>query len=332
MLSFAGVKEGRFDRLHAVVEADAEVSTQQFVERLVLEIVCREARDEGGGDVEFFEGDRFIIGQTQAQDRDGLIAFSDVELASDVRSRLGGVEAEDMRTGAHAAGEHVFGEGARGQRLVELRAEGEDARAVTPADHAFGDEFVDGAAQGHPRDAEALGELSFRRELFTGGHALEAVEELVAYGVEFRHDTIEAQDTPLNQDHWSILLRSRIRKPGVHGCPCGAYHEAMTAFTGQELTDTLNDKGLTDWKPQGDAIGTRLLTGDFATGLDLVNKIGAAAEEAGHHPDITLTFPHVDIQLTSHDTGAVTERDLDLAGTISKLAASAGVKADPNAD
>ncbi|AMT94958.1 4a-hydroxytetrahydrobiopterin dehydratase [Brevibacterium linens] len=106
----------------------------------------------------------------------------------------------------------------------------------------------------------------------------------------------------------------------------------MTAFTGQELTDTLNDKGLTDWQARNDAIGTRLLTGDFATGLDLVNKIGAAAEEAGHHPDITLTFPHVDIQLTSHDTGAVTERDLDLAGTISKLAASAGVKADPNAD
>ncbi|WP_166821780.1 4a-hydroxytetrahydrobiopterin dehydratase [Brevibacterium limosum] len=106
----------------------------------------------------------------------------------------------------------------------------------------------------------------------------------------------------------------------------------MTAYTGQELLDTLNDKGLADWQARKDSIATRLLTGDFATGLDLVNKIGAAAEDAGHHPDITLTFPHVDIQLTSHDTGAVTERDLDLAGTISKLAASAGVKADSNAD
>ena len=106
----------------------------------------------------------------------------------------------------------------------------------------------------------------------------------------------------------------------------------MTAYTGQELHDTLNDKGLADWQARKDSIATRLLTGDFATGLDLVNKIGAAAEDAGHHPDITLTFPHVDIQLTSHDTGAVTERDLDLAGTISKLAASAGVKADSNAD
>jgi 4a-hydroxytetrahydrobiopterin dehydratase len=106
----------------------------------------------------------------------------------------------------------------------------------------------------------------------------------------------------------------------------------MTAYTGQNLTAALNNNGLADWQARNDSIGTRLLTGDFATGLDLINKIGAAAEDAGHHPDITLTFPHVDIQLTSHDTNAVTERDLDLAGTISELAASAGVKADPNVD
>ena len=105
----------------------------------------------------------------------------------------------------------------------------------------------------------------------------------------------------------------------------------MTAYTGQNLLDALDSKGLSDWQGRSDSIGTRLLTGDFATGLYLVNKIGAAAEEAGHHPDITLTFPHVDIQLTSHDTGAVTERDLDLAGKISELVASAGVKADPDA-
>ena len=34
--------------------------------------------------------------------------------------------------------------------------------------------------------------MPLRRELLTGGHALEAVEELVADGMEFRHTTIEA--------------------------------------------------------------------------------------------------------------------------------------------
>ncbi|GAA1550814.1 4a-hydroxytetrahydrobiopterin dehydratase [Brevibacterium picturae] len=103
----------------------------------------------------------------------------------------------------------------------------------------------------------------------------------------------------------------------------------MTAYTGQKLLDTLDAHGLADWQGLPDRIGARFLTGDFATGLDLVSRIGAAAEEANHHPEITLTFPHVDIRLTSHDTGAVTERDLELAAQISELAASAGVSADP---
>src|SRR5699024_10435056 len=75
----------------------------------------------------------------------------------------------------------------------------------------------------------------------------------------------------------------------------------MTAYTGQNLLDALDSQGLSDWQGRSDSIGTRLLTGGFATGLYLVNKIGAAAERAGHHPAITLTFPHVDIQLTSHE-------------------------------
>src|SRR5699024_1440908 len=106
----------------------------------------------------------------------------------------------------------------------------------------------------------------------------------------------------------------------------------MTAYTGQNLLDALDSQGLSDWQGRSDSIGTRLLTGDFATGLYLVHKIGAAAEEAGHHPDITLTFPHDDIQLTSQDTRAVTERGLDRAGKISDRAASAGVRGCPDSE
>src|SRR5699024_8239592 len=111
--------------------------------------------------VEFFEGDRFVIGQSQTQDRDDFGVLAEVEPPSDVRSGRGGVEAEDMRAGAHSAGDHVLGEGTRGQGLIELRTEREDSGAMAPADQTFGDEFVDGPAQGHPRDAQGLGELAF---------------------------------------------------------------------------------------------------------------------------------------------------------------------------
>lgn len=87
--------------------------------------------------------------------------------------------------------------------------------------------------------------------------------------------------------------------------------------------------GLDDWRMLAQAIHARFTTGDFATGLRLVEAIGAAAEAVNHHPDVTLTYPKVDVTLVSHDAGCVTQRDLDLARTISDLARDLGVGSDP---
>jgi 4a-hydroxytetrahydrobiopterin dehydratase len=81
----------------------------------------------------------------------------------------------------------------------------------------------------------------------------------------------------------------------------------------------------TGWVLLFDKIVTRIPTKDFATGLALVDQIGAAAEAANHHPDLDLRYSAVEVRLTSHDEGGVTERDLDLARTISALAADAGL-------
>jgi 4a-hydroxytetrahydrobiopterin dehydratase len=89
--------------------------------------------------------------------------------------------------------------------------------------------------------------------------------------------------------------------------------------------------GLSDWRPIQYALHTRYRTGDFATGLRLVNLIGEAAEEANHHPDLDLRYPLLNIRLFSHDVFSVTERDIALARRISELAASLGVVAEPAA-
>ena len=86
--------------------------------------------------------------------------------------------------------------------------------------------------------------------------------------------------------------------------------------------------GLDDWRHLLTGIRARFRTGDFATGLALVDRIGAAAEAADHHPDISLTYPEVIVTLSSHDVGGITSRDLDLARTISGFAAEAGATAD----
>lgn len=81
---------------------------------------------------------------------------------------------------------------------------------------------------------------------------------------------------------------------------------------------------LADWRVLFGALHARFATGDFGTGLRLVNQIGEAAEEAGHHPDLDLTYPCVGVRLSSHDVGGVTHRDVRLARAISELAGKLG--------
>ena len=87
---------------------------------------------------------------------------------------------------------------------------------------------------------------------------------------------------------------------------------------------------LPDWRLFGTALHTRFLTGNFAAGLRLLDAIGDAAEQADHHPDLDLRYPHLNIRLYSHDAGGVTSRDISLARRISELAAEHGVLAAPS--
>lgn len=96
-------------------------------------------------------------------------------------------------------------------------------------------------------------------------------------------------------------------------------------------TQQILDAGLGDWRKLAQALHARFLTRDFTTGLALVSAIGDLAEETDHHPDITLSYPHVDVKLMSHDASDVTERDVGLARRISDLAQSRGILADPAA-
>lgn len=101
----------------------------------------------------------------------------------------------------------------------------------------------------------------------------------------------------------------------------------MEKITVQQVLDAHLD----DWRRLAQALHARYLTGDFVTGLAFVTAIGEAAEQANHHPDVTLTYPHVDVKLLSHDAGAITQRDVDLARRISEIAREQGITADPHA-
>jgi len=58
---------------------------------------------------------------------------------------------------------------------------------------------------------------------------------------------------------------------------------------------------------------------DFRAALEFVNKIGAIAETEGHHPDIKFGWGYVEITLSTHAIGGLSENDFVLAAKISSV-------------
>ena len=58
---------------------------------------------------------------------------------------------------------------------------------------------------------------------------------------------------------------------------------------------------------------------DFSKALDFVNKVGAIAEEQGHHPVITLAWGKAEITIYTHKINGLTESDFILAAKIDTI-------------
>ena len=56
--------------------------------------------------------------------------------------------------------------------------------------------------------------------------------------------------------------------------------------------------------------------GDFAEALALTNRIGAIAEEQGHHPDIHLAWGRVTVEVWTHKIKGLTESDFIFAAKV----------------
>lgn len=58
---------------------------------------------------------------------------------------------------------------------------------------------------------------------------------------------------------------------------------------------------------------------DFKSALEFVNRVGAVAEEEGHHPDLYLTWGRVDVKLGTHAIDGLSESDFVLAAKIDRI-------------
>lgn len=87
--------------------------------------------------------------------------------------------------------------------------------------------------------------------------------------------------------------------------------------------------GLEDWRVVRGALRTSFATPDMSAGAELVRRVVEAANEANHHPDLGVRYSRVLVDLVSHDAGGLTLKDVEMARTISDIAAGLGLRAEP---
>jgi 4a-hydroxytetrahydrobiopterin dehydratase len=75
------------------------------------------------------------------------------------------------------------------------------------------------------------------------------------------------------------------------------------------------------WSVDGERLRRDYSFPDFVTALDFVNRVGAVAEEEGHHPDLQLGYGRVGVELWTHSVGGLSENDFILAARVNALPA-----------
>ena len=90
-------------------------------------------------------------------------------------------------------------------------------------------------------------------------------------------------------------------------------------ITGSALTTQL--KSLTRWKAEsGDkALLCKVEFIDFGQAWGFMSRVALKAEVLNHHPEWTNIFNRIDIRLTTHDAGGITDKDIQLAKFINEI-------------
>jgi 4a-hydroxytetrahydrobiopterin dehydratase len=92
----------------------------------------------------------------------------------------------------------------------------------------------------------------------------------------------------------------------------------MSTLTDDEINSALED--LPGWSADGDAIAKTYEFADFRAALGFMNRAAGPIEEMDHHPEWTNVYNRVEVRLSSHDVGGVTDRDTRLATVLERVA------------
>jgi 4a-hydroxytetrahydrobiopterin dehydratase len=96
--------------------------------------------------------------------------------------------------------------------------------------------------------------------------------------------------------------------------------------TAKKLTDREVAEAITrlpGWRVANGKLHRELVFEDFNAAFAFMTRVAVLAENRDHHPDWSNVYNRVTIDLETHDTGGITEKDCDLATAIERLLESA---------
>ena len=109
-------------------------------------------------------------------------------------------------------------------------------------------------------------------------------------------------------------LDSSRSRAGATGHAGTVYRPVMPTDLSQEQIDAFL-VGHAAWTKQDEEISRTYVFSDFNESMGFVTRVAMASEVADHHPDIDVRWNKVTLVLSTHDQGALTSKDLDLAAT-----------------
>jgi 4a-hydroxytetrahydrobiopterin dehydratase len=91
----------------------------------------------------------------------------------------------------------------------------------------------------------------------------------------------------------------------------------MQKLTEAEIAEHM--KTLPGWELGADRILRRFRFKDFVEAFGWMTSVAIVAENMNHHPEWRNVWATVEVELTTHDAGGITERDIKLARKMDEL-------------
>ena len=76
---------------------------------------------------------------------------------------------------------------------------------------------------------------------------------------------------------------------------------------------------LKEWQFNSDGIEKKFQFKNFTDALGFIVKVGVVSEKMNHHPELFNVYNKVNIRLSTHDAGGVTDKDFKLASEIDQF-------------